>query len=648
MLMASSTRAAQFELTGDPPTTNTDGTPLGDLAGYKIYYGQSSGNYTVTVNVGNVTSYPLPDLAEGKTYYFAATAYDVSGNESGFSNEVSAEVPPSQPPPPPPADTSGQPFQQGSGSYGLVTMEVENAHTNIPQGDHSWTRTALPGASGTGAMEATPNIGATLNTNYAATSPRLDFQVTFLRTGTHYVWVRGLGPSGSDDSVHVGLNGQALATSDRLGSFAPSWTWVNTTMDGVPATIEVPTPGTHTVNVWMREDGFVFDKLMLTTTATYTPTNTRPAESPRTPPPAPVAAMSPSTVSAPAASGTTAPTTGSLTVTPGMALVTSPPLPVVVKPPEAVMLWLEAEEGLRSGLMEIGLDDEASSGRYLWVLEGKEMALDPSQSNSEVRYTFTVSTADLYVIWGHVRPRATGTGSFFITLESGTSSSVGAGAEIVTDSDYAVWTLTSNAEMGTATVTPAAGIVTDVVPTSYQVAPVQVGDRYYIDRTYTLTAMPDELVGSLAIKTPNSSKDNAAATFLTFTVTQDATLYVAYDARTARYPDWLTASFTQTDQVLQTTDTALMLWKRTVSAGPVVLPGNQYGNPVGVHSNYVILVAFPPQEPTSPRWMWDQAASDSMPVFFLEPGEHTLIIKQRESGSQLDQLLITNNIEYQP
>ena len=46
MLMASYTRAAQFELTWDPPTTNTDGTTLADLAGYKIYYGQSSGNYT--------------------------------------------------------------------------------------------------------------------------------------------------------------------------------------------------------------------------------------------------------------------------------------------------------------------------------------------------------------------------------------------------------------------------------------------------------------------------------------------------------------------------------------------------------------------------------------------------------------------------
>jgi hypothetical protein len=232
-----------------------------------------------------------------------------------------------------------------------------------------------------------------------------------------------------------------------------------------------------------------------------------------------------------------------------------------------------------------------------------------------------------------VRPSAPGTGSFFVTLESEVSGNGGGGA----------------------------GTVTDVVPQHYEVAPVQVGDTYYIDRPYTITAMPDELIGSLAIKTANSSKGSTEATLLTFTVTQDATFYIAYDARATRYPDWLTASFTQTGQLLQTTDTALMLWKRQVAAGTVVVPGNQYGNPAGAYSNYVILIASGASGqlsthsdyavwtlPSTLMWRWDQAASDSMPVFFLEPGVYTLIIKQRESGSQLDQLLITNNMEYHP
>src|SRR5712691_6950538 len=77
--------AAQVTLAWD---ANTDP----DLAGYKLYYGTSSRSYQSSVDVGNVTSYTLSGLLEGQTYYFAATAYNLSLNESGFSNEVSKAI----------------------------------------------------------------------------------------------------------------------------------------------------------------------------------------------------------------------------------------------------------------------------------------------------------------------------------------------------------------------------------------------------------------------------------------------------------------------------------------------------------------------------------------------------------------------------
>jgi hypothetical protein len=80
-------------LAWDPPTTHGDGTPLVDLAGYKIYYGGTSRVYTFYLDVGNVTNYRMEKLSPG-TYYFAATAYDTSGNESDYSNEVSKIIPP--------------------------------------------------------------------------------------------------------------------------------------------------------------------------------------------------------------------------------------------------------------------------------------------------------------------------------------------------------------------------------------------------------------------------------------------------------------------------------------------------------------------------------------------------------------------------
>lgn len=75
-------------LSWDLPTTNADGTPLTDLAGYKIHHGTSPGSYTA-LDVGNVTQYTIDNLMDGQTHYFAVTAYDTFGNESGFSNEVS-------------------------------------------------------------------------------------------------------------------------------------------------------------------------------------------------------------------------------------------------------------------------------------------------------------------------------------------------------------------------------------------------------------------------------------------------------------------------------------------------------------------------------------------------------------------------------
>lgn len=53
-------------------------------------------------------------------------------------------------------------------------------------------------------------------------------------------------------------------------------------MGGAVATINVSTPGEHTLNVWMREDGTMLDKVVLTTSNSYTPSGAGPPPSPRT------------------------------------------------------------------------------------------------------------------------------------------------------------------------------------------------------------------------------------------------------------------------------------------------------------------------------------------------------------------------------
>jgi len=85
---SSSSLASTANLSWTAPTTNTDGSTLTDLAGYKLYYGTAPGTYTTTIDVGNTLSYQVLSLTGGVTYYFAVTAYDTSMNESVYSTEV--------------------------------------------------------------------------------------------------------------------------------------------------------------------------------------------------------------------------------------------------------------------------------------------------------------------------------------------------------------------------------------------------------------------------------------------------------------------------------------------------------------------------------------------------------------------------------
>lgn len=76
-----------------PPTSNTDGSALTNLAGYRVSYGTSPTALVSTVQVANpgLSSYTVSNLEPG-TYYFAVRAYTSGGTESANSNVVSKVV----------------------------------------------------------------------------------------------------------------------------------------------------------------------------------------------------------------------------------------------------------------------------------------------------------------------------------------------------------------------------------------------------------------------------------------------------------------------------------------------------------------------------------------------------------------------------
>jgi len=69
-------------------TLEWDPNPEPDIAGYEVYYGVSSRNYSEMIDVGNFTICTIGNLETGVTYYFAAKAYNTDGYRSDYSDEV--------------------------------------------------------------------------------------------------------------------------------------------------------------------------------------------------------------------------------------------------------------------------------------------------------------------------------------------------------------------------------------------------------------------------------------------------------------------------------------------------------------------------------------------------------------------------------
>ncbi len=106
LMFAGMAQAASITTAWDAPTTNTDGSDLTDLAGYRVFISDTSGAYcragsppkfdfsacdnTRMRETAN-TNYLWDGLSTG-THYFVITAHDTSGNHSDISNEISVDV----------------------------------------------------------------------------------------------------------------------------------------------------------------------------------------------------------------------------------------------------------------------------------------------------------------------------------------------------------------------------------------------------------------------------------------------------------------------------------------------------------------------------------------------------------------------------
>jgi hypothetical protein len=90
------TCSGSAQLSWQAPTTNTDGSALSDLAGFKVYWGQAQGSYTSSQTISSAAglSYTVGGLCDG-TWYFVVTSVNAAQTESAYSNVASKTFAPS-------------------------------------------------------------------------------------------------------------------------------------------------------------------------------------------------------------------------------------------------------------------------------------------------------------------------------------------------------------------------------------------------------------------------------------------------------------------------------------------------------------------------------------------------------------------------
>ncbi|MEX0886415.1 MAG: hypothetical protein WD009_08255 [Phycisphaeraceae bacterium] len=180
---------------------------------------------------------------------------------------------------------------------GVLSIEAEHFATRAPstfagyEQEHTWEpATDRDGFSGEGFMLVHPDERTEdkqgPNSPRDASGAAMTYPVLIATPGTYHVFVRGMSMGGESNGLHVGVDDELAgreAGASNMSGFRPhhAWVWENQRKhdyEGM-ATLELDA-GEHTLSIWNRDDGFRFDKIVLTL-ADERPEGTGPPESPR-------------------------------------------------------------------------------------------------------------------------------------------------------------------------------------------------------------------------------------------------------------------------------------------------------------------------------------------------------------------------------
>jgi hypothetical protein len=404
-----------------------DAVTASDLAGYKLHYGYASRNYGTTVNAGNSTTAAISGLEEGKTYYFAVTAYDTSDNSSDYSNEVRFTV--SE------RDTDGDglsdreevetygtdPTKADTDGDGLTDREEIELHRTDPKradsdGDGLSDRDEIEvyktdpvriDTDGDGALDKT-EVRQGSDPLDASSMPSAKFVQLWLEAEAgivhtpmavgmynntpqgRYVWV----PQGEGD---------ALDPSQAMGYVEYSITVPEAGDYVIWGRVNAGSKATKSFFVAVDEGPYIqWDTPVQSgaTTWVWDPVSHQGGED------AAVFTLAAGTHTLIIKQREDGTKLNKLLITNNLKFV-----PTGAGKPVLFQLWLEAEEATLSAPMQTALDNEASSDTYVWVPKG-------SGTGGVAEYQFTVPTTGTYVVWGRVISNSTSQDSFFVAMDS--------------------------------------------------------------------------------------------------------------------------------------------------------------------------------------------------------------------------------------
>lgn len=185
---------------------------------------------------------------------------------------------------------------------GLIAVEAEDFHsqelTEVRQWhriDAAYNQSLQPdpdenhvlNASGNAYLEILPDTRTTHDdklipgenfSNEPGKIAVLNYKVKFKTPGKYYVWVRAFSTGSEDNGIHVGLDGEWVASGQRMQwcEGKNEWTWASKQRTkevhcGVEKLIflEIDKPGMHTISFSMREDGFEFDQWVMNKVYSY-------------------------------------------------------------------------------------------------------------------------------------------------------------------------------------------------------------------------------------------------------------------------------------------------------------------------------------------------------------------------------------------